>query len=245
MRSPVMVALLNPFNLAILFLSVMAGLIAAWWLFPLGLLLWIIMVAVIANDKSIRINYNMEARLGTLSMRFQKPYANVVRSQTRIFNALLSTSGRTRRAMSQVQDAIGALVDHVYAVCQQMTAPENYLKTVQNNSDLEGQRALIVLSLNSAEDPVVKKEKEDEVHALEGRIQEIKDIGAMLDRVEAQLSSLVVSMDAMLAEIMRLQMGGPGQIEKESPNLLQQIHQETEQLEALEHEASQHKAIQA
>ena len=92
MRSPLATALLNPLNLVMLVFSALAGLIAAWWLLPLGLLIWAAMVAAIANDKSIRINYNMEARLGTLSPRFQEPYAKAVKAQTRIFNSLISLS---------------------------------------------------------------------------------------------------------------------------------------------------------
>jgi hypothetical protein len=241
MRSPVTTALLNPINLAMLAFAVLAGLIAAWWLFPLGIALWIVMVAVIANDKSMRINYNMEARMGTLSGRFQEPYANVVRSQMRIFNSLLSASGPSRRALAPVQDAVEALVNEVYAVCQQMMAPENYLKSSQGNADLEGQRALLVLAMNGVKDPAVRQEKEEQVRSLESRLQETKDMAAMLDHVEAELSSLVVTMDAMLAEIMRLQVGGADQVEKEVPRLLQEIRQQTQQLEALEKEASQRK----
>lgn len=210
---------------------------AAWWLFPIGLVLWAIMVALVANDKSLRINYNMQARTGTLSSRFQGVYTKVVRSQMRIFNSLLSASWRTRRALEPVQNEVEILVDHVYTVCQQMMAPENYLRvSQQGNTDFEGQRALLVLSLGGALDPVVKKEKEDAIHALDDRIQEVKDMAAMLDRVEAQLTNLSATMDAMLAEIMSMQVRGAGEVEKEVPVLVQKIRQEVEQLQAVENQ---------
>lgn len=37
-------ALLHPLNIIMFVLSIVAGLVAAWWLAPLGLLLWLIMV---------------------------------------------------------------------------------------------------------------------------------------------------------------------------------------------------------
>ncbi len=40
MHSPTFDALLHPLNLATLALAAAAGLCAAWWLFPLGLLVW-------------------------------------------------------------------------------------------------------------------------------------------------------------------------------------------------------------
>lgn len=235
MHSPLATAFSNPYTLGTLFLAAAAGMFAAWWLFPIGLVLWAIMMALIANDKSLRINYNMQARTGTLSARFQGVYTKVVRSQMRIFNSLLSASWRTRRALEPVQNEVEVLVDHVYTVCQQMMAPENYLRvSQQGNTDFEGQRALLVLSLGGAADPVVKKEKEDAIHALDARIQEVKDMASMLDRVEAQLTNLSATMDAMLAEIMSMQVRGAGEVEREVPNLVQKIRHEVEQLQAVE-----------
>ncbi len=238
MRSPLLLALFNPVNLAMLGLSAAAGLLAAWWLFPLGLVLWGIMVARIANDRSLRINYDMQARLGTLSPRFQKVYDKVVRSQMRIFTSLLSASGRTRRALAPIQAEVEALTNLVYAVCQQMTAPENYLKVSKMNTDLEGERALLVMSLDGITDPVVKREKQEALQALDSSLQKNKHIAAMLDRVEAQLSSLVNVLDASLAEIIRLQALGGAQAEKQTAPLLQQLRSQTVQLKTFEEEAA-------
>jgi hypothetical protein len=238
MRSPLLLALFNPANIAMLALSVAAGLLAAWWLFPVGLVLWAIMVARIANDRSLRINYDMQARLGTLSPRFQKVYDKVVRSQMRIFTSLLSASGRTRRALAPIQAEVETLTNLVYAVCQQMTGPENYLKVSKMNTDLEGERALLVMSMDSITDPVVKREKEEALQALDSSLQKNKHIAAMLDRVEAQLSSLVNILDAALADIIRLQALGAAQAEKQTAPLLQQLRNQTAQLKAFEDEAA-------
>jgi hypothetical protein len=239
MRSPLATALTNPTSLAILGLSFLAGLLAAWWLFPLGLLIWGITILTISGDKALRINYNMQAGTQTLSPRFQAPYANVVKAQMRIFNLLASSGGRTRRHLEPVQAEIETLVNHAYILCQQMTAPENYVR-ISQNTDYEGQRALLVLSLAGVSDPAVRQEKEESIQNLEKRIQEIKDISAMVDRAEAQISGLAVTLDSLLAEIMSLQVRGSAQMEKEIPNLVQKIRQQTGQLQALENEAGKH-----
>jgi hypothetical protein len=239
MRSPLSLALTNSTSLAILGLSIFAGLMAAWWLFPLGLLFWAISVAVIAGDKALRINYNMQAGTQTLSARFQRPYANVVRAQMRIFNLLSSSSGRTRRALEPVQQEVEALVNHAYTVCQRMTGPENFLK-ISQNTDFDGQRALLVLSLGGISDPLVKREKQEAIKALETRMQEIKEIGTLLDQAEASVTSLAVSIESFLSEIMSLQVRGAEQVEKEVPNLIQKIRLQTEQLKSLESQAGQH-----
>ncbi len=239
MQSPLATAFTNPTSLAILGLAVLAGLLAAWWLFPLGLLLWIISILVIANDKALRINYNMQAGVQTLSARFQGSYTNVVRAQMRVFNLLSSSSGRTRRALEPVQQEIEGLVNQVYTVCQRMVGPENYVK-ISQNTDYEGQRALLVLSLGGITDPVIKREKEESIKNIETRIQEIKDINTLLEHTETLVAGAAGSLDSLLAEIMSLQVRGPEAVEKEVPTLLGKIREEAAQFRELESAASKH-----
>ena len=49
MRSPWMSALIDRMNLATLGIAIAAGLLAAWWLLPAGLIVWIIMVIITAK----------------------------------------------------------------------------------------------------------------------------------------------------------------------------------------------------
>lgn len=235
MRSPLTTALLNPINIATLVFSGLAGLLAAWRLFPIGLVIWGVMVATIANDKAIRINYNMEARLGTLSSRFQDPYAKAVKAQMRIFNALLSATGENRRALAPVQDEVEKLVDKIYIVCQKMTAPENFTQVAKGKAaDLEGERALLVLSISDNMDPAIKKQKEDAIKSLEGRIQKTKDIATVMDRIQAELGSTTTFMEAIQSDVMRLQVMGADQTTREVPALIDKIHGEIAELESAE-----------
>lgn len=240
MRSPLTTALLNPLNIVILVFSGLAGLLAAWWLFPLGLVVWAVMVATIANDKSIRINYNMEARLGTLSSRFQEPYAKAVKAQMRIFNSLLSATGENRRALEPVQDEIEKLVDEIYTVCQKMTAPENFVQVAKGKAaDLEGERALLVLSMDKDMDPAIKKQKEDAIKALESRIQKTKSVATILDRIQTELGSTTTFMESLLSDMMRLQVMGANQTRQEVPAILEKIRVEIAELETAEKEIAQ------
>jgi hypothetical protein len=238
MRSPLLTALFHPLHQAMLLLAAAAGLLAAWWLFPAGLGLWLIMVLRMAGDRSIRTSFDMQARAGTLSTRFQEFYNRVVQSQTRINNFLLSAGGRTKRALEPVQAEVELLTNGVYDLCLKMTAPENYLKVTKMNSDLEGERALLTLSLETATDPMIRREKEEALHALDDRMKKIKEIERMLNRVEAQLASTAEALDSVLADIMRLQALGGAQTEKEVPKVVQQLRAQLRQLKASEAEAA-------
>lgn len=239
MRSPLVTALFHSLNPAMLGISILAGLVAAWWLFPLGVILWIVMVARIASDRRIRLDYDMNARSGTLSARFQDQYGKVVQSQMRIFNSLMSAGGRMKTALDPVQAEIELLTTRVYDLCRQMTGPENYVKVSKMNTDLEGERALLKLSLESATDPLVKREKEEALAALDDRIKKLKKVSTFLDRVEAQLASMTTSMDAILADIIRLQAMGGAQAEKEVPDLIRQIRAQSTQVEKFAKEAAE------
>ena len=54
MRSPWLQALTDRMNLIMLGLAIVSGLLAAWWLLPIGLLIWLVMLAVTANDAASR-----------------------------------------------------------------------------------------------------------------------------------------------------------------------------------------------
>ena len=87
MRSPLLTALIHPLNVAMLGLSVLAGLVAAWWLLPLGLLFWLAMVIAVSREPRLRFNYRMQSR-EPLAQRFQEVFGRVERCQLSVFNNL-------------------------------------------------------------------------------------------------------------------------------------------------------------
>ena len=91
MRSPVITALAHPLNLAVLGLSLLAGLLAAWWLFPLGLVVWGAMVATVSRDARVQFSHRLQSR-EPLARRFQGYFDRVQRAQLRIFNSLSAAS---------------------------------------------------------------------------------------------------------------------------------------------------------
>ncbi len=238
MRSPLVTALFHGINPAMFAAAVLAGLVAAWWLFPLGLILWFVMVSRIASDRRIRMDYDMQARSGTLSSRFQEQYSRVVRSQMRIFNSLMSAAGRTKTALDPVQGELETLTNRVYSLCRQMTGPENFVKVSKMNTDLDGERALLKLALDGETDPLVKREKEEALNAIDDRIKKLKKVSKLLDRVEAQLASLATTMDSILADIIRLQALGAAQAEKEAPDIIRQIRAQAKQVDEFAKEAA-------
>jgi hypothetical protein len=236
MRSPFVTGLLHPLNLLMLVLAVFAGLLAAWWLFPIGLLLWVVMVTAISRDPSLRFSHTMHSRK-PLAQRFQRYFNRIQRAQVSIFNTLASAPSQTRKALRPVQEELEVLTARAYQLCQRMTALENYRLVTESTSNLSGELQLISDAVNRASDPLVKQEYEESRLAVVERIAKLKLAASELDRVEAQLLGLVNEMDGIVAEVVRLQAAGPEEAERKAPDLVARIRAETAQLEASQREA--------
>jgi chromosome segregation ATPase len=236
-RSPWLTALINPLNLPMLALSVAAGLCSAWWLLPLGLILWVVMLLVVARDPSLVISSTMESR-EPLAARFQAPFDRIERSQVSLFNSLASADPRIRNSFHQVQAETDALVNQTYLLCQRMSALENYRLVTQAGGNLDDEIKRLQGQVAGATDAMVKREYEQSLAALQDRVTKLHTTETQLDRVEAQLSSLASQMDEALTEVVRIQSLGPDVAASHAAALAQTLRKQTDDLVAFQKEVA-------
>jgi flagellar biosynthesis chaperone FliJ len=236
MRSPFVTGLFHPLNLAMLGLAALAGLVAAWWLFPLGLLLWLAMVLAVSRDPSLRLNYEMRSR-EPIAQRFQQTFDRIERARLSVFNSLASAPSRTRKALQPVQDELQALTEQAHSLCRRMTALENYRLVSDSTTNLQADLQQFGEAIDQAGDPLVKREYEDSRRALLERMAKLKLVASDLDRVEAQLLGLANEMDAVVAEMIRLQAAGPSGAERGVAPLVKRLQEQSAQLAKTEQEA--------
>ncbi len=244
MRSPFMAALLNPLNLAILALAVIFGLCAAWWLFPLGLIVWAVMFVLTYRNPGLQLDQQIQSR-SPLAQRFQKPFDRIQRAQISLFNNLNSAQPSVRRSLQPIQDAVNQLTDKAYRLCLQMTALQNYYLVTKSSRDYEGELFVNKVKIDNATDPATRRDYEESRTKLEEQANNFRQISTLLDRVEAQLSNISGTIDNALADVIRLQALRPEEIDKELPALLQPIQTQTEQLAVFEKEAASSKILNA
>lgn len=231
MRSPFVTGLLHPINLLMLGACAFAGLVAAWWLFPLGLVLWLIMVLAVARDPSLRISHQMQTR-EPLAQRFQTYFDRIERAQVSVFNSLASAPSNTRRVLQPVQDQLDALTSQAYALCQRMTALENYRLVQQSSSNLQSDLARTNDAIDNATDQLVKEQYEESRRSLLERLAKQNIVSSELERVEAQLLSLASELDGVVTEVVRLQAVGANSASDRVPALVDKLHQESKDLQA-------------
>jgi chromosome segregation ATPase len=238
MRSPFLTALLHPLNMIMLGLALFAGLFSAWWLFPIGLLFWLIMVLRVARDPTLRFNHQMQER-APLAQRFQRYFDRIERAQLGVFNTLSSAPNATRRVLQPVQTELELLTDQVYALGKRMTTLENYRMVTQSQSDLEHDLQELNETIEQTEDDLVRREYEESRQSLQNRLDKLKAVSTQLERVEAQLMSLSNELDATVTEVIRLQAMGADSAKQFVPELTERLRQQRLQLREFESEAVQ------
>jgi chromosome segregation ATPase len=235
-RSPVLTGLLHPLNLLTLGLAVFAGLVAAWWLFPVGVLFWLIMVVAVSRDPSLRISHEMQRR-APLAQRFQRYFDRIERAQVGVFNSLSTAPAPVRRTLQPIQAEIDVLANLVYALCKRMTVLENYRLVSQSRSDLEADLQQIETKINGTDDSLTRREYEESRRSLQERLSKLEAVSTQLDRVEAQLISLANEMDSIVTEVIRLQAMGHREAARFVPAVRQKLREQATQLKVFEREA--------
>jgi SMC interacting uncharacterized protein involved in chromosome segregation len=217
-------------------LSMFAGLISAWWMFPVGLLFWLVMVIAVWRDPSLQISHQMQRR-APVAPRFQRYVDRLERSQVGVFNSLASAPPRTRRVLQPIQAEIDALTGQAYALCRRMTMLENYRLVSQSQVDLEADLRQIDGKIEETVDQLAKREYEESRRSLQDRLAKLETVSTQVDRVEAQLLSLANEMDSIVTEVIRLQAIGPGDASRHVPQLVTRLREQSTQLKNFEREA--------
>lgn len=238
MRSPFLTALVHPLNLAMLGFSILAGLLAAWWLLPLGLVLWLTMVITVSRDASLQFNYQMQSR-DPLAQRFQQYFDRIQRAQLRVFNGLASASSRTRHALQPIRDEVDALTAQVYSLCQRMTTLENYRVVTESQRDLAADLTRIDDALQRTEDPIIRKEYENSRASIQERLDRQYTVTVLLDRVEAQLLGLANELDSLVTEVIRLQALPSEDVTPRVSGVVDSLRQQSAQFAEFEREVVQ------
>jgi len=230
-RSPWFDAVFDPALLLLLGAAVVAGLVAAWWLFPFGLVLWVILFIRILSNPSLRLNQAIQARKD-ISPRFQTPFNHIQHTQVTIFNTLNSAQGNAR-AFQPVQSAADRLIEQIYVLCQRFTPMENYRMVTSSQGNPEQDLAKINAQIDAAKDPATKQEYQESAQSIQQRVEKYKAVCDQLDRFDAQLSGLDSELDVILTEIIQAQTLDTKAAKVKIQEIIQKINQEEGQLKTL------------
>lgn len=232
-RPPLLTSLLNPVNLAMLTLTVAAGLCSAWWLAPIGFVFWLVMVIVIARDPGVRMTFTRQSRQ-PLAQRYQNRFDKLDRARITIFNAMQGVNPSFVRAIESLQSGLDDLVEHAYKLSLQMTALDNNF-AIQRLNNFDDDISKMEKNLKETENPSSRKEFEETFKSLQERKAQLKNVGTLLDRFEAQLTGTNNAVDSVVTNIISLKGRSAENVKEKVPALLKVI--ETEQAELKQFDA--------
>jgi hypothetical protein len=234
-RPPLLTALLNPLNLSMLALTAAAGLCSAWWLAPVGLLFWLIMVIVIARDPGVQITFSRQSR-EPLAQRYQTRFDRLDRARVSILNSLQGKSPAFQRAVEPIQTALADLVEHAYQLSLRMSALDNNFSVQQISGNFNDDIAKMQKSISEAMNPADRKEFEQTLESLKTRQTQLKSVSTLLSRFEAQLTGTNSAVDGVVTSLISLQGRSSKGVDEMIPSLLKVIETEQDELKQFDSE---------
>ncbi len=234
-RPPLLTSILHPLNLSMLALTVASGLCSAWWLAPVGFVFWLIMVTVIARDPGLQMTFTRQSR-EPLAQRFQTRFDRLDRARISIFNSLQGVSPAFRRNIQPIQDTLDELVEHTYQLCLNMTAMDNNFSVQQISSKFDDDIESMDRNISNASNDNEKKEFEEAKKSLQARKTQIKNVGTLLSRFEAQLTGTNNAVDSVVTGIASLKGRDVKQVAVKIPPLLQVLQTEQAELKQFDDE---------
>jgi hypothetical protein len=237
-RPPIVSSILHPLNLAMLALTAAGGLCAAWWLAPVGLAFWLVMVVIVARDPGLKITFTRQSR-EPLAQRFQTRFDRLERARVSIFNSLQGVSPEFRRKIQPVQDVLDGLVEHAYQLSLNMTALDNNFSVQQLSNNFDEDIDIMKKNMLSAANQAEKREYEEALKSLATRREQLKHVGVLLTRFEAQLTGTNNAVDSVVTGIAGLKGREPARVEERVPALLQALQAEQAELKQFDSELEQ------
>ncbi len=237
-RSPLLLALFNPVNLAMLALTAAAGLCSAWWLAPIGFVLWLVMVLVIARDPGLQMTFSRQSRQ-PLAQRYQIRFDRLDRARFSVFNALSPASPQLRRAVEPVESVLDDLVEHAYRLSLRMSALDNNFAVQQISSNFADEIAKMEKSIAETADLSSRREFESTLQSLQTRQAQLRAMSTLLSRFEAQLTGTVSAVDSVVTGVVSLKGSSLRLAGEKMPALLNILQTEQDELELFDKELEQ------
>jgi len=223
-------AILDPAGIMILISSIISGLLAAWWLFPAGLVLWLVMAVVIMRDPSLRINNAIQNR-SELTQRFQDDFNRLQKSQVSFFNIIQSSDPGIQREMMPINEAITSLLDVVYEDCRRYSLLENHRMVSSSNQKMNSDLASIDARLQTPVSGGERARLESLQRSLSDKVTQHQSVTDQLNLYSEELAMLQVNLDGCITDALQAQSAGEDQLKKNAPQIQTKINQFRKQLE--------------
>jgi hypothetical protein len=222
--------------------AILAGLVAAWWLAPLGLIFWLVMVIVVASDPGLKMTFTRQNRQ-PLAQRFQARFDRMERARFSIFNTLTTFSAQAHKASEPAATALDDLVEQVYQLSLRMSSLDNNAAIQRLTSSSADDIAKMQENIAGATDATSRQEYESTLQSLLDSQSRSKEIDALLTRFDALMTGSGNAVDSVVTGVVGLQGRSVPQIQEKVSGLLSAIQTEENELQQFAAELDRSKAV--
>lgn len=202
--SRILTAARQPLALVVLVVSFMSGITLAIWLLPLGLLTYVVMVALAASDSSfVTRSTRSAARANIRNRTFRDLLAEIDRSQRAVQDSINQATGPIKRLLDPIGEQTQQLVDQAHMLANKGQIIEAFLSQM-NYAEIRQQIDKIDAKIEQTTDTYTIQQLEETRKALVNRKKNAQDLETFIGRITAQLQNIDANLDNTLSETIRL-----------------------------------------
>lgn len=235
-QAPLVAGLTHPLNIVMLAMSVLAGLISAWWMFPLGLILWAFMVYNITRSPRLQFEHEERSR-EPLAARYRPLFGRYRKAERKIIEKLDTAPGKVRRELQPLRGATDELSDHAFLVLKRLSSFEEYFRVSESIPDMKKELRHIDDATPLLTNDRLKQEYSDKKAKLEKELARLEATSDYVDRTESEVTRLADELDRIVAEVINTTGRSPEEARDTVATLVTRINELTRQFEAYEREA--------
>lgn len=205
MRVSIMTATTRPMNLLILFVAIVAGLVIAIWLLPVGLLVYAALVALTWLDPQAAQAEQSRPRpiRPPRNTPFQPQLDAIARVHAQIAQSVSSVDGPLRVSLERVTGQVDSIVEEAYALATKGQTVVSYLQQT-NLGEINAQVVRLDNQIKTTSDSMLRQQYQETRNAVAERLKNAKALGTYHQRIVAQLENICANLDNVLAETVRL-----------------------------------------
>lgn len=203
MGNPYAYAARRPLAILVLLVAIAGGLLLFWWLLPLGLLAYGLMVFLGGRDPLVAAASQRAPRPRLTSPTFRAQLSAVERTQQEIRRSVAQAEGPIARLLARIDDQTRELVEQAYELSEKGQVIESYLARV-NLQEIQQRIAATDRQMAATADQYTLQQLQETRAALAEKQRNAAELTTYIGRIQAQLQNIHANLDNVLAETVRL-----------------------------------------
>lgn len=203
MPNPYAYAARRPLAMVVLLFALLGGVLVYWWLLPVGLLAYGLMVFLGGRDPATAAASQQAPRPRISSGAFRPQVEAIERTQAEIQRSVDQAPGPIARLLARVTEETRELVGQAYTLGDKGQTIEGYLARV-NMADLQKRINTTDRQIGATADAYTLQQLQETRAALAEKQRHAADLTTYVGRIQAQLQNIHASLENILAETVRL-----------------------------------------